>query len=452
MLGAYRDRLLRPMTVVRDYYLPGWIGENTLVILSSYSGNTEETLTCASQALERNALCVAVTSGGKLARFYAAEGVPGHPAPAGAPAPRAALIRLLVPVAVLLDRVGAVPPLGSDLQEASETIAVLDRRAGARRPRGREPREAAGEGAAGVGAADLGRRAHRRRRLPLALPVRRERQAAGLVGRAARARPQRHRRPLRHARRRSRSSPSSCSCATRATTARSSGASTSRARSSSPTLTGASPSPPRARRRSPGCSTWSCSATTHRSTWRCCGASTPGRWSPSSASRRASPRLATAGPPDPRADPAMTPAPGHDVADLALAPLGRQRIDWADREMRVLAAIRERFARERPLAGLRVSASLHVTAETANLARTLQAGGADVVLVASNPALHPGRRRRRAGERPRHRRPRPPRRGRGHLLPPHHGGHRPRAPDHDGRRRRRRRASSTASGGRCSRA
>jgi adenosylhomocysteinase len=77
--------------------------------------------------------------------------------------------------------------------------------------------------------------------------------------------------------------------------------------------------------------------------------------------------------------------PDHDVADLGLAPLGRQRIDWADRDMPVLRAIRERFAHERPLAGLRVSASLHVTAETANLARTLQAAGADVVLVASNP-------------------------------------------------------------------
>ena len=75
----------------------------------------------------------------------------------------------------------------------------------------------------------------------------------------------------------------------------------------------------------------------------------------------------------------------HDVADLGLAPLGRQRIEWADRDMPVLRAIRERFTRQRPLDGLRVSASLHVTTETANLARTLQAGGADVVLVASNP-------------------------------------------------------------------
>jgi adenosylhomocysteinase len=75
----------------------------------------------------------------------------------------------------------------------------------------------------------------------------------------------------------------------------------------------------------------------------------------------------------------------HDVKDLALAPEGLRRIQWADREMPVLAAIRERFEREQPLAGYRISACLHVTTETANLARTLKAGGADVVLCASNP-------------------------------------------------------------------
>jgi glucose/mannose-6-phosphate isomerase len=123
VLGAYRDRLVRPMSIVRDYYLPGWIDEGTLVVLSSYSGDTEETLTCASQALERNALCVAVTSGGKLGRFYAGEGIPVIPLPPGLQ-PRAALMYLLVPVAVLLDRIGAVPPLGSDLQEARETVAA----------------------------------------------------------------------------------------------------------------------------------------------------------------------------------------------------------------------------------------------------------------------------------------------------------------------------------------
>src|SRR4051795_11073465 len=75
----------------------------------------------------------------------------------------------------------------------------------------------------------------------------------------------------------------------------------------------------------------------------------------------------------------------YDVKDLALAEEGKRRIEWADRQMPVLAAIRERFEREQPLAGHRISACLHVTTETANLMRTLQAGGADVVLCASNP-------------------------------------------------------------------
>jgi adenosylhomocysteinase len=75
----------------------------------------------------------------------------------------------------------------------------------------------------------------------------------------------------------------------------------------------------------------------------------------------------------------------HDVKDLALAGEGVRRIEWADRNMPVLAAIRDRFEREEPLAGYRISACLHVTTETANLARTLKAGGADMVLCASNP-------------------------------------------------------------------
>ena len=75
----------------------------------------------------------------------------------------------------------------------------------------------------------------------------------------------------------------------------------------------------------------------------------------------------------------------YDVKDLALADGGVQRIEWADRQMPVVAAIRERFERDRPLEGFRVSACLHVTTETANLMRTLKAGGAEVVLCASNP-------------------------------------------------------------------
>ena len=77
--------------------------------------------------------------------------------------------------------------------------------------------------------------------------------------------------------------------------------------------------------------------------------------------------------------------PRHDVTDLGLAAEGVRRITWAEREMPVLRLIRERFERERPLAGIRIGACLHVTTETANLMRTLKAGGADVVLCASNP-------------------------------------------------------------------
>jgi len=74
-----------------------------------------------------------------------------------------------------------------------------------------------------------------------------------------------------------------------------------------------------------------------------------------------------------------------DIRDARLAPAGRDRIEWAERSMGVLRLIRKRFEAERPLAGLRLSACLHVTAETANLARTLQAGGAELVVCASNP-------------------------------------------------------------------
>jgi adenosylhomocysteinase len=75
----------------------------------------------------------------------------------------------------------------------------------------------------------------------------------------------------------------------------------------------------------------------------------------------------------------------YDIADLSLAPEGKRRILWADNDMPVLAQIRQRFAKAKPLKGKNVSACLHITAETANLARTLKAGGASVALCASNP-------------------------------------------------------------------
>src|SRR3954453_9883526 len=80
-----------------------------------------------------------------------------------------------------------------------------------------------------------------------------------------------------------------------------------------------------------------------------------------------------------------TASKNYDVADLALADDGQTRIEWADRHMPVLASIRERFAREKPLDGIQLGLCLHVTSETANLVRTLVAGGADVALCASNP-------------------------------------------------------------------
>jgi adenosylhomocysteinase len=80
-----------------------------------------------------------------------------------------------------------------------------------------------------------------------------------------------------------------------------------------------------------------------------------------------------------------TAAGNYDVADLALAEGGERRIEWADRQMPVLRLIRERFEAERPLDGIQLACCLHVTTETANLVRTLMAGGADVALCASNP-------------------------------------------------------------------
>src|SRR5438477_6199808 len=79
------------------------------------------------------------------------------------------------------------------------------------------------------------------------------------------------------------------------------------------------------------------------------------------------------------------PAIEHDIKDVSLAPQGKKRIDWAEREMPVLRLIRERFGNEQPLKGVRLIACAHITTETANLARALQAGGADALLIASNP-------------------------------------------------------------------
>ena len=81
----------------------------------------------------------------------------------------------------------------------------------------------------------------------------------------------------------------------------------------------------------------------------------------------------------------LSTAIAHDIANPALAAEGKKRIEWAERNMPVLAQIRDRFAKEQPFKGVRISACMHVTTETANLMRTLKAGGAEIALCASNP-------------------------------------------------------------------
>src|SRR5947208_6681218 len=83
--------------------------------------------------------------------------------------------------------------------------------------------------------------------------------------------------------------------------------------------------------------------------------------------------------------PATTTAPASDVKNLELADLGKRRIEWANQSMKVLQSIRKEFIKNQPLKDIRISACLHVTTETANLAITLRDAGADVVLCASNP-------------------------------------------------------------------
>src|SRR5436853_6833557 len=80
-----------------------------------------------------------------------------------------------------------------------------------------------------------------------------------------------------------------------------------------------------------------------------------------------------------------TPTVEFDVKDISLSAHGKQRIEWSEREMPVLRLIRERFAEEKPLTGVKLVACAHITTETANLARALQAGGAEAILIASNP-------------------------------------------------------------------
>ena len=124
-----------------------------------------------------------------------------------------------------------------------------------------------------------------------------------------------------------------------------------------------------------------------------------------------------------------------DVKDLALAEQGKRKIEWANQQMPVLQLIRKRFIKEQPLKGVRLSACLHVTSETANLAITLRDGGADVVLCASNPLSTQDEVAASPGEGLRHSHLRHQGRGQRHLLLALERRAGSQAADHHGRRR-----------------
>ena len=121
--STYYERTRVPLMVHRGYYLPGWADDHTLAMLMSYSGETEETLTAAMQALERESPAIAVTSGGKLDTWYNGKhGVPVLPIPGGLQ-PRMALLHMLIPAVVFLSRLGIIPPQDQELDAARDAIA-----------------------------------------------------------------------------------------------------------------------------------------------------------------------------------------------------------------------------------------------------------------------------------------------------------------------------------------
>jgi glucose/mannose-6-phosphate isomerase len=117
------DRASVPLLVNRQYELPPWVGKDTLVVLSSYSGNTEETLSCFKAARERKCPMAGITSGGKLAEMAAASGVPILPIPGGRP-PRASTGYLIFPFLAILEKSGLTPAFSGE--EKAEAIAVLE--------------------------------------------------------------------------------------------------------------------------------------------------------------------------------------------------------------------------------------------------------------------------------------------------------------------------------------
>ncbi len=123
--GLTLDTLALPLQVSRSYELPGWVNERSLVIVSSYSGNTEESLAAFQMAQARRAKIICVTSGGKLNAFAQQSNLPVYSLPPGFP-PRSALAHLTVPLLMILHRLGLTPDPAGDIKETSALLQKLE--------------------------------------------------------------------------------------------------------------------------------------------------------------------------------------------------------------------------------------------------------------------------------------------------------------------------------------
>jgi glucose/mannose-6-phosphate isomerase len=132
--ALYRPRLGIPIVVVKGSQLPEFCGKDTLVVCSSYSGDTAETLSCFEEATARGCRLVAVTSGGSLARRAGEEGVPVVGVPGGLPMPRAAVAVLVFGTLGALERVGVVPPEDAEVAATADALRALRGEIGPDRP------------------------------------------------------------------------------------------------------------------------------------------------------------------------------------------------------------------------------------------------------------------------------------------------------------------------------
>ena len=137
--AMYRGRLPVPLDVVKDAELPEFCGRETLVVCSSFSGNTAETLACFDEASERGCRLLGLSSGGELARRAEERGVPMVLIPDDPPAPRAAIGLLLGGTLGALESMGLVPAVAADLAEAGEVLEVIAQEVGPRTQRGDNP-------------------------------------------------------------------------------------------------------------------------------------------------------------------------------------------------------------------------------------------------------------------------------------------------------------------------